>query len=288
MFALRQALLKAPRPTARSLSPLSLSSSSSLLGKRGTHTRPSLFPSFFKLRTKQDSPPRAHRSRPSPSSVAARAAMPTRCSRLGRRTRRLCTARGTPTLSCSTQAFRTRPVCFLPLFFFFLNEYNGQPSTRHPHSAALVARTCPLQVPPLVPALALTPARKRSRTTSRSSTSSARTRSAVTTSPTSTRSSSDARICCLRPRQNLTSRPTALPRPVTDSFSSCRPFSYRARIADLDRKFLLGSQQVAGLLAVDHPMTLREIMGRLKEIYCQTIGAEYMVQTTKKYIYTFF
>ena len=46
---------------------------------------------------------------------------------------------------------------------------------------------------------------------------------------------------------------------------------------DLDREFFLGSWHQSGFLAENRPTrTLREILTRLKETYCGSIGYEYM------------
>lgn len=47
--------------------------------------------------------------------------------------------------------------------------------------------------------------------------------------------------------------------------------------ADLDREFFLGVWQMAGFLSENRPIqTLREILNRLEQAYCGTIGYEYM------------
>jgi len=50
----------------------------------------------------------------------------------------------------------------------------------------------------------------------------------------------------------------------------------RGALTDLDRKFLVGTDVISGLLGTDKALTLREIIDQLEKTYCGTVGIEFM------------
>lgn len=54
------------------------------------------------------------------------------------------------------------------------------------------------------------------------------------------------------------------------------PGSYGFSESDMDREFNVGVETMAGLLGGNQPQTLKNIISRLENVYCGTIGYEYM------------
>lgn len=55
------------------------------------------------------------------------------------------------------------------------------------------------------------------------------------------------------------------------------PASYGFSAADLDKEFVVGVETMTGILGSgNQPMTLKSIIARLENAYCDTIGFEYM------------
>ncbi len=53
------------------------------------------------------------------------------------------------------------------------------------------------------------------------------------------------------------------------------PASFGFTEADMDREFYIGTELMSGFLATDRPIkTLREILERLRQTYCNTVGFE--------------
>ncbi|CAI7870650.1 unnamed protein product [Closterium sp. NIES-53] len=75
----------------------------------------------------------------------------------------------------------------------------------------------------------------------------------------------------------LTLHPPPVPASPSPQPVELDPALYGFSEADLDRQFFLGIWRMSGFLSENRPVqTLREILARLEQTYCGTVGYEYM------------